>query len=143
MGRMIALFRGVNVGGNNLLKMADLRTLLEGLGLKNVKTYIQSGNVVFDSDLDNLEELISTKVNDVYYFSPKILLLTNLDLQKCLDENPFKDRDVKSQHFFFLKAPPKDVDLSLLKSIQANDEEFKLTNKVFYLFTPNGIVDQN
>ena len=57
MPRWIALFRGINVGGNNLLPMKELVRQLESLKLKNVRTYIQSGNVVFDTDEKNAKSL--------------------------------------------------------------------------------------
>ena len=75
----IALLRGVNVGGRNKLPMQALRTLLEAHGLRNVRTYIQSGNVVFESNESNSEALvtlISGCIDIDFGFRPPIILVT-------------------------------------------------------------------
>ena len=69
MNTFIALFRGINVGGSNILPMKELASLLKGLGLSNVRTYIQSGNVVFQSKTTNAKDLshnISTAIGESY-----------------------------------------------------------------------------
>lgn len=139
MNKQIALFRGINVGGHNILKMNELKSLLESLGLNNVKSYIQSGNIVFDSQATGLEETIKIKVNDAFNIDVNLLLLTSTQLQNLVDESPYKHKESKSQHFFFLKSPPSTIDLSKLESIQADDESFLLTDKVLYLYAPSGI----
>jgi len=76
MTTYIALFRGINVGGRNILAMQDLKDLFEGLGCENVSTYIQSGNVVFqikDFKTNKLVEEISLKIIKSHGFEPKIL----------------------------------------------------------------------
>src|SRR5262245_33684106 len=92
MKRWIALFRGINVVGNNRLPMASLVRHLEAMKLKNVKTYIQSGNAVFDSKSSNLISLmkaIVARIKQEHGFAPKLLLLSPDDLQKALNDNPF------------------------------------------------------
>lgn len=92
MQTWIALFRGINVGGNNILPMADLKRYLESLGLNKVRTYIQSGNVVFDStasDLSSLSERIAQHIQEQQGFVPQILLLSLKDLLKAIESNPF------------------------------------------------------
>ncbi|MCB0093014.1 MAG: DUF1697 domain-containing protein, partial [Caldilineaceae bacterium] len=76
MNTYIALLRGINVGGNNKLPMKELAALLDGLGLQNVKTYIQSGNVVFQSeraDVAALSQEISAAIGQSHGFTPAIL----------------------------------------------------------------------
>ena len=78
MKTYIALFRGINVGGNNSLPMKELRALLEKLDAENVKTYIQSGNMVFQhatEDVDQLAERISAAIKESHGFAPRVLLL--------------------------------------------------------------------
>ena len=92
MQTWIALFRGINVGGNNILPMADLKRYLESLDLTNIRTYIQSGNVVFDStasDLSSLSETIARQIEEQQGFIPQILLLSLKDLLKAIESNPF------------------------------------------------------
>ena len=144
MHTMIALFRGINVGGNNKLRMADLSDLLAELGLRQVRTYIQSGNVVFQSDDQNLTDLsqqISRKVGDRYGFTPYVLLLDPQALTEAAAKNPFPagEAEPKSLHLFFLASIPTEPDLAALESIKIPTEQFKLMGKVFYLHAPDGV----
>ena len=144
MRRWIALFRGINVGGNNLLPMASLVRDLEGMGLKNVKTYIQSGNVVFDAKSASpasLKKAIIAEVEAERGFAPQLLLLSPDDLQRAIRDNPFPQAasDPKSLHFFFLERPPKKANAKGLQSAKAETESYVLTDLVFYLHAPNGI----
>ncbi len=144
MQTIIALFRGINVGGNNKLRMADLSKLLEELGLRQVKTYIQSGNIVFQSDDQNLSDLsqqISRTVGERFGFTPYVLLLDHQALAKAAAQNPFSaaQAEPKSLHFFFMATVPTDPDLTTLESIKTPTEQFKLIDKVFYLHAPDGV----
>ena len=106
MNSYVALLRGINVGGRNLLPMQALRALLEELGLHNVKTYIQSGNVVFQSGEANLAALatrISEQIEASHGFAPHVLLLPAADLQQAIAANPFPEAESepKSLHVGF------------------------------------------
>ena len=142
MNTYIALFRGINVGGKNILSMKDLIEILESVGCKNVKTYIQSGNVVFQLEKGNrnkIDEKISRKILESYGFEPKVLLLELADLDDAVKNNPFETKTGKSLHFFFLESQPKAPDLEGLTTVKSNSEEFKLNKKIFYLYAPHGI----
>ncbi len=142
MDTVIALFRGINVGGNNILPMRELKWLLEKLELRNVKTYIQSGNVVFQTEKKMFGELakeIGVAIKTNFGFEPKILFLKHSELKEIIDVNPFEGEDVKSQHFFFLSSTPTNPDLTIFESIKSDTEKYKLINRVFYLFAPDGI----
>lgn len=143
MTTWIALFRGINVGGNNMLPMAALRSDLEGLKLKNVRTYIQSGNVIFDStakSASTLTKRIGGLVEKQYGFRPHLLILDRNDLQAAIKANPFPKAvtDPKTLHFFFLAEPAKKADLTALDKAKITTERYKLTDRVFYLHTPDG-----
>lgn len=87
----ICLLRGINVGGKNIIKMADLRDCLTNLGLENVNTYIQSGNIVFDSkitDKQALSKQIEDAINEQFGFLPPTLLLSKEDLDKAINQAP-------------------------------------------------------
>jgi uncharacterized protein (DUF1697 family) len=144
MNTYIALLRGINVGGRNKLRMRDLVQLLEELGLKNVKTYIQSGNVVFQSepaDLAKLSTEISEAIGESHGFTPQIFILNMKAMQKAMSANPFPEGEdePKSLHLFFLDAIPKDLDLTALEAVQKDSERFELIDDVFYLHAPDGI----
>ena len=107
----IAFIRGINVGGANKLPMADLRQMCEDIGLENVRTYIQSGNVIFESELDaptvieQLEVALEEKMGKPILVS----IRTADELASVLDANPFPDADPAKVGVMFFKEPV-DVD---------------------------------
>lgn len=144
MNTIICLLRGINVGGHNKLPMRELTTVLEGLGIRNVKTYIQSGNVVFQSertDLPVLAQEIGAAIGDSHGFVPQILLLSLANLETAVSKNPYPaaEENHKTLHFYFLEAVPHNPDLALLESLKAEREQFELIDTVFYLYAPDGI----
>jgi uncharacterized protein (DUF1697 family) len=143
MNTFIALLRGINVGGNNILPMRELVAVLEGLGLRQVKTYIQSGNVVFQSEAKTLTELaqeISAAIGKKYGFRPSVLILDLPEFQAAVAANPFPEgeSEPKTLHLFFLDEVPTNPNWGLLESLKAESERYQLINKVFYLYTPAG-----
>ena len=142
MKTYIALFRGINVGGNNILPMKDLVNILEGMGFKDVKTYIQSGNIVFKSDpikTKTISKEISGKILKKFGFEPTVILLEKDELKKIADKSPFKASEGKTLHIFFLESEPRNPDLKALNEVKSTTEEFKLLKNVFYLYAPDGI----
>lgn len=144
MKTYIALFRGINVGGNNTLPMKELVAVLEGLGSRNVKTYIQSGNVVFvsqEKDTSGLSSKIRVEIKQRRGFEPHVLLLELEDLEKVVKKNPFPEAetDPKALHAGFLASVPENPNLKTLESLKQGDERFQLIDKVFYLYAPEGI----
>ena len=140
----IALFRGINVGGNHILSMQALRTLLEQLDLQNVKTYIQSGNVVFQSDEtdgSHLSEKISAEIEKDHGFEPRVLLLRQEEFEQAMKSNPFPEAEAepKTLHIGFLASAPGHPDLEKLESIRKESERFELRGRYFYLHAPDGI----
>jgi len=142
MDRYIALLRGINVGGHNTLPMKELVELLEDMGCENVLTYIQSGNAVFQSDLINTRkfaEEISSKIHEIHGFAPNVHLLSEKDIEYALKNNPFDTKIDQALHFFFLESKPQNPDLEKLQTLKVKSEKFKLHDKVFYLFAPDGV----
>ncbi len=138
----IALFRGINVGGKNILPMKNLVKILEEAGCRHVQTYIQSGNVVFRSgkhDRKTFARQISQSILMTHGFTPEVLLLTVRDLLEAVANNPFPTEVGKALHFFFLEAPSPAPDLERLAGLKARSEAFKLHQGIFYLFAPEGI----
>jgi uncharacterized protein (DUF1697 family) len=107
----IALLRGINVGGNNIIKMADLRDCLKSEGFENVQTYIQSGNVVLQADEDNRDALlnqIQEALRSTFdYHNPVVLLRFN-ELERVITEAPSgygDDQENYKYDVLFLKQP--------------------------------------
>ncbi len=91
MNRYIALLRGINVGGNNIIKMADLKWCFENMGFTNVVTYIQSGNVLFDSNENDYQKLtleIENALSERFNYNSKIVLLAQTDLNRIVNAAP-------------------------------------------------------
>ena len=144
MKTWIALFRGINVSGNNTLPMADLREHLEGLKLRNVQTYIQSGNAVFDAPAKtatSISQKIKRRISDRHGFEPQIFVLSKDELVSAVEANPFPDAlsDPKTLHFFFLAQSVADSNFEAIENARKATEDFKLTERVFYLPAPEGI----
>jgi len=111
MHTYIALLRGINVGGNNIIKMADLRDCLQSKGYRNVQTYIQSGNVVLQSDEENrdllLDELQSALRSRFDYHNPVVLLRFN-ELEHVIKDAPDgygDDDEIYKYDVLYLKHP--------------------------------------
>ena len=144
MKTYIALFRGINVGGKNILPMKELVTVLESLGLQDIKTYIQSGNVICRSkaaDTAPLARKIGAAIKKSHGFEPQVLLLDSAMLDKVIRENPYPEAEAapNTLHVNFLAAIPPKPDLKALEKIRTESERFHLAKDVLYLHAPDGI----
>ena len=135
----IAFLRGINVGGHKKIKMADLRLLLEGLGYKEVLTYIQSGNVIFNSleeERDKLENQISQAIKNHYGFEVPVLVKTRTEINKILDINPYNDPDDLASnkiYFVLLKKVPKNEHIEATSAIIFENEKFIITPECVFI----------
>jgi len=124
--------------------MADLRAVLSGLGFDNVKTYIQSGNCIFESgikDPEKISAMIGDAIEKKFPFRPKVMVVSAETIHSALEQNPFpqaKD-EPKFLHFFFMTEEPENVDAAAFKAIQKPGELFAYKDRVFYLYAPAGI----
>ena len=144
MKTYIALFRGINVGGNHMLPMKELKVVLERNGCADVRTYIQSGNVILNSsvpDAAKLAKQLSAAVAKSHGFEPWVLLLTRAELERAAAGNPFPTaaENPRSVHLFFLDGVPKKPDLKALEALKTKTEGFALKDRVLYLYTPDGL----
>jgi uncharacterized protein (DUF1697 family) len=144
MKTFIALFRGINVGGRNSLPMKELVSLLEDLGCRSVKTYIQSGNAVFESkekDASRLSNKIRVEIKKCRGFEPYVLLLGSEEMEKAIAGNPFPETESEPKflHIGFLASTPTNPDLKALKDLKKESERFLLRDRVFYLYAPEGV----
>jgi uncharacterized protein (DUF1697 family) len=143
MQTWIALLRGINVGGRNVLPMQVLRDILADLGLQRPRTYIQSGNCVFDWDGRDpavLAAQITKRIEATAGFAPRTLVMPQQTLQDALAANPFADHvaDPKHLHLFFLAAPATAPDLAAMEAIKRPSEAYALTETTLFLHTPDG-----
>jgi uncharacterized protein (DUF1697 family) len=144
MHNYIALLRGINVGGNNVLPMKELVMLLEELGLQQVATYIQSGNAVFravEGDKERLAEMIRSRITERYGFEPFVFLLDVGEMETAMAVNPFPEAiaEPNTLHLAFLGATPAIPDMERLEKLRSESERYALKDTVFYLHAPDGI----
>ncbi len=144
MPKWIAFLRGINVGGRNLLPMRLFVSELESLQLKNIRTYIQSGNVVFDSALRNrnsLSRAIANRIQSTCGFSPHVVIFSRKELHELVHANPYPNAvsDPKSLHYYFLEAPPSQPNFAALDRVKAATEDYCLIGSLFVLLAPDGI----
>lgn len=140
----VALLRGINLGGHKIVKMDQLRKAFEDLGLGEVKTYIQSGNVVFNAparDPVTLAKKIEEKIVRQFGFPVPVLVKTAAGVGDVIKNNPLvkeKDIDVSRLHVTFLSSAPEKSALKILDGIEATGDRFCCSGEAVYLYCPNG-----
>lgn len=144
MTTYIALLRGINIGGHNKLPMKDLSALLTEMGLREVQTYIQSGNVTFRSaakDRAALAAKISGAIRARHGFAPQVWLLDAAELREAMAGNPYPEAEAipASLHLLFLAEVPPQPKLKELDALKTSSERYTLAGKVFYLHAPEGV----
>ena len=145
MPAIISLLRGVNVGGNNKIKMDELRALYESLGLRDPQTYVQSGNVVCESKEKNLAALagkIETAIEKKFGFRPDVVLRTASEMGEVVAKNPFAQRrglePAKLAVTFLAEEPGAAVREAVL-SLRADPEEVHMHRRELYIYFPDGM----
>jgi len=124
--------------------MKQLAAVFEELGAEGVKTYIQSGNVIFryrHTDTANLSEKIGMEIRKRFGFEPHILVITLSDLESAMRSNPFPEAESTpdSLHIGFLASTPQAPDLAKLEYLKKDSERFRLIGRIFYLHAPEGV----
>jgi uncharacterized protein (DUF1697 family) len=135
--KYIVLFRGINVGGKNLLPMKQLVSLLEKDGFEDVSFYIQSGNLVLKS-IETPEEVIKTVVLNNFGFSPEVFILDETQFSNALSNNPYLSFEGKFVHFYFCHNSIK-LNQEKMDQYLTGSEKYFINEKVFYLHAPDGI----
>ncbi len=148
MKTWVALLRGVNVGGKQIVPMKTLVSELETLGLTDINTYIQSGNIVFRDSKRTEATLVAeigNAINARFGFEPHVAVISYKDFASSVTGNPFlesmTDDNGKTLHLFFLGRTPLDLDQNRLETIRRPSEHWHLQGRVFYLHTPEGFGD--
>jgi uncharacterized protein (DUF1697 family) len=135
----ILLFRGINVGGNKIVKMETLRRVLGEAGFGDVATYIQSGNVVLMSDKseDAVIATVTKVFDETFGFSSRPTIRSRSALQRVIEDNPFGDVPGNQLHAVFLDEKPRAEAVPALEAL-AKTERLVEKDGVLYLYTPDG-----
>ncbi|WP_249660457.1 DUF1697 domain-containing protein [Lysinibacillus fusiformis] len=140
----VALLRGINVGGHNKIKMADLREALIPLRLQNIRTYIQSGNILFEST--ELEEVLQKQIHETiqmnFDITSTVIIRTAEELQHIVNNCPFSQQDIaeasatavaESLHVAFLPAAPTEENREKYLSYENDQERCVIIGREVYL----------
>lgn len=128
----LALLRGINVSGHNMIKMEVLKTTLEKIGFQNVQTYIQSGNVFIDSDEESAAKvgfIIKQEIFKAFGHDVPTIVLGIEDLKKCFLNNPFlkeKELDLKKIYVAFVSKELRPENINDLKISQFKPDEAQI-----------------
>ena len=144
MPKYIALLRGINVSGQKKILMKDLKQLLEKLGYNDVVTYIQSGNVVFNSTsgtTTKLEEQISRGIKEKYGFEVPVVVRTRDQIATILKNNPYQDKELLKANkigYVLFKQNPEEPLLAALNAESYENEVLTVIDDCGYLVYHNG-----
>lgn len=145
MQTYIAILRGINVGAQKKVLMAELKEVLKKLKLQDISTYIQSGNVVFKSDEKLSNEEFAAKIEKVIHkhfkFEVPVIVRNASELKKLIAANPYpknKKIDLAKVHVTFLSGVPSEPLLQEIKKQNFLPDEFSINEKEVYLHTPGG-----
>lgn len=143
MSAYVALLRGVNLGPSHRVPMAELRTLCTSLGLRQVATYLQSGNVVFSDDRppDEIAELLERSLATRFGFAVPVILRTAAEMARIAEQHPFEDRqdDPVKLHVFFLAEIPDAAALERWHPERFAPDETSVDGREIYVHFPNGM----
>jgi uncharacterized protein (DUF1697 family) len=140
----IVLLRGINVGGRNKIKMADLRKLLEEHDFQKVKTYIQSGNIILEHptfDENAISQTIKTAIANHYGYDIAVMTFSATDFKTVIDNNPFPEvpeNEYKALNATLLSDIPNLDNFHYVEAKKHESEQIKIIGKAFYMYCPNG-----
>lgn len=139
----VALMRGINVGGKNKLPMSELRTIFEELGCASVRTYIQSGNVVFAADARLAKVVaaqVANRIADVFSISVPVILRSAAEYKKAVRSHPLATPDMPDNtvSVMFLADKPTMTQVKSLDPNRSPGDSFKVVGKEIYMLSPNG-----
>ena len=138
----IALLRGINVSGHKKIKMPDLKAIFETLGFTNVRTYIQSGNVVFESNsAEDLGSKISAKIQEQFGFEVSVICRTAEEMEQVIKRNPYSEMvgfEAEKLYVTFLQETPSAEKLEALKAFTFEPEMYTVSGKEIYVYCFNG-----
>ena len=145
MTKYVAFLRGINVGGRTSIKMERLREVFASLGFENVKTYIQSGNVIFETiktDDNELAAAIESAVENAF-FKTNVMVRSFDEIKDAVENNPFAGEEFNEKlfHLVFLSEKLSDEKAELLLSNNNETEKFAVRNREVYCFLRDGAAD--
>jgi uncharacterized protein (DUF1697 family) len=141
MARLVALLRGINLGSKRRVAMADLRELMAELGYEDVRTVLQSGNIVFTGAKAKARETLETGLEDRYGFKVDVVLRTMEELHAVVNDEPFGDEADNLTRYFvvFLPSKPNAKALDALAEKDFAPDRFEAGGRELYAWCPEGV----
>ncbi len=139
MTKYLALLRGINVSGHNMIKMDALKKILENMGFQNVETYIQSGNVFFESEVENAASVgfkIKQEISKVFGYDVPVIMISKTDLELCFKNNPYlkeKECDIKKLYVAFISKELTAAAINDLKISNFKPDEAAIDSNRIYI----------
>jgi uncharacterized protein (DUF1697 family) len=139
MIKYLALLRGINVSGHNMIKMDALKKMLENMGFQNVETYIQSGNIFFDSEEENAASVgfkIKQEISKVFGYDVPVIMVSKTDLELCFKNNPYlkeKECDIKKLYVAFISKELTAAAINDLKISNFKPDEAAIDGSRIYI----------
>jgi uncharacterized protein (DUF1697 family) len=136
----IALLRGINVGGKNMIKMSELKVMFETMGFSKVQTYINSGNVLFISEegAEQVRQRVESQVNKVFGIAATVVLRSAVELKQIIENCPYKSESLlegESVQVTLLTEAPSQAKLALLPEGKSDIDEFQINGlEIYFLF---------
>jgi uncharacterized protein (DUF1697 family) len=144
MKTYIALLRGINVSGKHPIRMNEFVDMMEAIGFENVMTYIQSGNIIFESEMEETVEIgkaIEDKIKLEYGFDVPVLVKRVDDFKKIYLNNPFVNErklEIEKLHVTILAGIPEKEKREKLNGYESGEDEYIISKDLIYLYCPNG-----
>jgi len=143
MPSYVALLRAINVGGRNMLPMKDLAAIFADLGCANVRTYIQSGNVVFETSAKTaatIPQTVAEAIEERFGHRVPVVTRSASEITSALEGNPFLARGVPRNqlHIAFLADAPTEARVAALDPARSAPDAFEVRGREIYLHFPNG-----
>ena len=143
MATYVLLLRGINVGGNKRVKMAELKDALSAVGLDNPHTLLQSGNVVVDSNADTpaLVDIVETTIESTFGFQSTVIARSAAEFRSLFAEHPFTSEQIEDPRFAhvgFCRDKPDRDGFEALQEAHVGPEEMKLIGRELFVYYPEG-----
>lgn len=141
----VAFLRGINIGSNNKINMAELKQLFESIEMTQVKTFLNSGNVVFESDIKDiirLESKIETAINEGFNLKIEVIVRDSTQMSSIIQDYPFSNLDQKNRYITLFKSP---LDINqhkilnhCIKEAKLKEDLYEIDGSHLYLYVPLG-----
>ena len=142
----VALLRGINVSGKNMIKMPDLARIFSELGCKDVSTYIQSGNVVFNAGkavAANLESRVEAAIQDQLGLTVPVIVRSSVEFMEAVAGNPFPEavNSPKQLNLMFLKVEPVAAAIESLDPDRSAPDRYLVHGRHIYIHLARSAAD--